>query len=278
MEWGTGEIATLRAGLEPNTTKDNERLLRTHHRSLTKASVVIIATSPFGKPIRLVSCNVPDIAAGGLDIHLFPAGYPMTQMIIPTSAVRTVLAQSLVRGQINPRKFLTAQDLESLRILFPRAIGAQLLMAGFLRILFRNSADVESSNKLGYLGEVGGLAVLLDTAEFSATAQNIESGTALIGPEAKPIGCLGLKLKLPGESRTVITAVTHAFVRTPVLPAVVMRVADWVVRAKKAICKFWNPHLDKDSRFSDYGTLSNTPVGKEITLMKTDSKVLIIPH
>ncbi|KAL4752256.1 hypothetical protein BDW72DRAFT_192201 [Aspergillus terricola var. indicus] len=39
MEWGTGERATLRAGLEPTVTRDNESLLRTHHRSMLTTSV-----------------------------------------------------------------------------------------------------------------------------------------------------------------------------------------------------------------------------------------------
>lgn len=149
MEWGTGERASLWAGLEQMTTRDNERLLRTHHRSLSKGSIVYIVSSPFGRRIWLISCNVPDITAGGLDIHILPAGYPLKSRLIPTSAAQVVLAQSLVKGQINPRKFLTEQDLESLRILFPKATGAQLLIAGFLRMLFDNIADVEQTNNLG---------------------------------------------------------------------------------------------------------------------------------
>jgi hypothetical protein len=277
MEWGTGERASLRAGLEPMTTRDNERLLRTHHRSLSKASMVYITSSPFGRRIWLVSCNVPDIIAGGLDIHILPASYPLKSPLIPTRAAQVILAQSLVKGQINPRKFLTEQDLESLRILFPRAIGAQLLIAGFLRILFDSLAEVERTHNLGYPGEVGGLVILLDTATFSATAQNIESGAVLSDKESKSVGCLGLKLKLLG-GKTVLTTVTHAYVRNPTLPVVLMRVADWVIRAKNALCHFRNPHLDRDSRA--YGvseqSLSNNPMGKDILLFKTNTKVFLV--
>lgn len=65
-------------------------------------------------------------------------------------------------------------------------------------MLFDSIADVERTHNLGYPGEVGGLVVLLDTAAFRATAQNIESGAALSDTEAESVGCLGLKLKLPG--------------------------------------------------------------------------------
>lgn len=69
MEWRTGGRASLRAGLEPMTTGDNERLLRTHHRSLSKASIVYITTSPFGRRIWLISCNAPRH-------HSWRAGHP----------------------------------------------------------------------------------------------------------------------------------------------------------------------------------------------------------
>lgn len=277
MEWGTSDRASLRAELEPMTTGDNERLLRTHHRSLSKASIVYIVTSPFGRRIWVTSCNAPDITVGGLDIHILPIGYPLKNRLIPTQATSFVLAQSLVQGQINPRKFLTEQDLESLRILFPNAIGAQLLISGFLRILFDSVAAVERTNNLGYPSMVGELVVLLDTAKFSATAQNLNSGAAVSDAEAKSVGCLGLKLKLPG-GKMVLTTVTHAYVHNPALPVVLMRVADWVIRAKNAICRFRNPSLDRDSRafgVSDQ-SLSNNPTGKDIFLFKTKKKVFLI--
>ncbi|EKV18886.1 C6 zinc finger protein [Penicillium digitatum] len=279
MEWGTSDRASLRAELEPMTTGDNERLLRTHHRSLSKASIVYIVTSPFGRRIWVTSCNAPDITVGGLDIHILPIGYPLKNRLIPTQATSFVLAQSLVQGQINPRKFLTEQDLESLRILFPNAIGAQLLISGFLRILFDSVAAVERTNNLGYPSMVGELVVLLDTAKFSATAQNLNSGAAVSDAEAKSVGCLGLKLKLPG-GKMVLTTVTHAYVHNPALPVVLMRVADWVIRAKNAICRFRNPSLDRDSRafgVSDQ-SLSNNPTGKDIFLFKTKKKVGTITH
>lgn len=72
----------------------------------------------------------------------------------------------------------------------------------------------EKTHKLGYPGEVGGLVVLLDTAPFGATTQNIDSGAVLSDKEAKSVGCLGLKLKLLA-GKTVLTTVTHAYVRNP---------------------------------------------------------------
>lgn len=122
-------------------------------------------------------------------------------------------------------------------------------------MLFDSIADVEWTHNLGYPREVGGLVVLLDTATFSATAQNIESGAVVSDTEAKSVRCLGLKLKLPG-GKTVLMTVTHAYVRNPALPVVLMRVADWVIRAKNALYRFRNPHLDRDSRA--YGVLGQS--------------------
>lgn len=239
--------------------------------------MVYIVTSPFGKRIWLISCDAPDITAGGLEIHLFPAGYPLTERLIPTAVAQSMLAQTLVEGQINPRKFLTAQDLDSLRILFPKSIGAQLLIAGFLRVLFNSGTDAEQARNLGCPSELGGLFVLLDTAKFSVTAQNVHSGAAVSDREAKPVGCLGLKLELPGGKK-VLTTVTHAYVRNPALPAVFMRVADWVVQAKNALYRVLYPHWEQNTRTNHLPrqSQSNNPKGKDILRFKTNTKVFLV--
>ncbi|KAL4756364.1 uncharacterized protein BDW70DRAFT_154275 [Aspergillus foveolatus] len=196
MEWGTGERATLQAGLEPMVTRDNERLLRTHHRSLLRASV-------------------------------------------------SILAQTLVDGQINPKKFLTAQDLDFLRILI---------------------TGLEQTRNLG----------CPNTATFSVTAQKIDSGAFVSDREARSVGRLGLKWKLI-EGKMVLTTVTHAYVRNLALPAVFMRVADWVIRAKNALYRVLYPHWDQDSRTNDLSgqSQSNNPRGKDILLFKTNIKLFL---
>ncbi|KAL3433411.1 hypothetical protein BDV09DRAFT_186676 [Aspergillus tetrazonus] len=231
LEWGSGERATFRAGLEPTS------------------SVVYIVTSPFGKRIWLISCDAPDITAGGLEIHLFPAGYPLTERLIPTAAAQSILAQTLVEGQINPRKFLTAQDLDSLRILFPKSIGAQLLIAGFLRVLFNSGTDAEQARNLSCPSELGGLVVLLDTAKFNVTAQNVHSGAAVSDREAKSVGCLGLMLGLPGGKTNALYRVLY-------------------------------PHWEQDTRTNDLPrqSQSNNPKGKDILRFKTNTKVGTITH
>ncbi|KAL4819957.1 hypothetical protein BDW67DRAFT_173223 [Aspergillus spinulosporus] len=244
MEWGIGERAMFRAGSEPTVTKDNERLLRTHHRSLSRASILYIVTSPFSKRIWVTSCNAPDITAGDLEIHLFPAGYPPTSRLIPTPAAQSILVQTLVKGQMNPRKFLTEKDLDSLRILFPKSIGAQVLIAGFLRVLFSSVKDVEQTHNKGYPGEMGGLVVLVDTATFGVTAPNADSGAVVADGEARPLGRLGLKLKFP-EGNT------------------------------SALCRVLYPHWDQDSRANGVSGQSqaNNPRGKDIVLIRTNTKV-----
>lgn len=84
----------------------------------------------------------------------------------------------------------------------------------------------------------GGLVVLRDTARFYTTAQNIGSSAAVSDTEAKSVGCLGLKLKLQGGKK-VITTVTHAYVRNPVLPGFL----------KNACCKLGNSSQERPLSF-----------------------------
>lgn len=168
-EWGPPSSASTRAQQETQITSDNERLLRTFHPNLAEAKVVYIASLlftrnnvPYNEKFWVVSYDqAPGVTAGGLDIHILPAGYPMDMTIkAPTPQIEERL--SILWRDVNPRKFLMEQDLAALRFLFPRAIGTQILISGRLRMLFKSPEDIIQTQKDGYLEEIGGLVVLLD--------------------------------------------------------------------------------------------------------------------
>ena len=169
LQWGPPPSASVRAQQETETTSDNERLLRTFHPNLAKAKVVYLASLlftrdgvPYNERFWVTSRDrTPGVTAGGLDIHLLPAGYPMDMTITPMQP-QIEERLSILWRDINPRKVLTEEDLAALRRLFPRSIGAQVLISGRLRVLFKTLEDIKETQKDGYFQDIGGLVVLLD--------------------------------------------------------------------------------------------------------------------
>lgn len=99
-------------------TLNNERLHRTHHRSLAPCPFVYETTETTGNQIRVVgvSPNVPvyDTHAGGREIHIHP------EFLLPQlSQLYSGSREDPLRRHINPRRFLTESDLELLRRFFP---------------------------------------------------------------------------------------------------------------------------------------------------------------
>lgn len=101
--------------------------------------------------------NVPiyDTHAAGRAIHVHP------EFLLPelSQAYRGTRKDPLHR-RINPRCFLPASELELLRRFFPVAIGARVLISGFLIVLFRNQKDIEASWLEGCVHSFGMLCVL----------------------------------------------------------------------------------------------------------------------
>ncbi|KAJ5112211.1 hypothetical protein N7532_000256 [Penicillium argentinense] len=271
-EWGAGQNASDRAGLVSETNEYNERLLRTYHRSLSKSDVVLLVSSPFGDRFWSVSRDAADIKVGGLFIHITPLGYyPTTQLL---KAPRTFFPQLTIDGYINPRKFLTDADLHSLQALFPESVGARIFISGFLCILFPTVTTLKRANCLEFPPEIGGLPVLLDIADFTLTAQDVESGAALADEEAKSTACLGLKIRLP-DGTTALTTVTHAFIPNPSRCKFNLRIADWITRAINALSQFRNPLLGHEAPAFGKTHQSRTDdiIGKELRLFTTNAAI-----
>ncbi|KAK2781397.1 hypothetical protein FQN53_000588 [Emmonsiellopsis sp. PD_33] len=278
-EWGAPDAAATRALVETNVNTQNESLLRTYHPSLASVPIVWVIESPFGPAIWAVSIATSDVEVAGRDVHLIPCGH-RSDITIPTP-YSSLAIERLFTREINPRKILTARDLDSLRELFPRAVGAQVLIAGFIVILFRNMGDLRNTEARGRPHEIGGLIALLDVAGFDLTDDPICSDVSLGDSPAggDRAACLGIKLKLPG-GQTVLTTVTHTFIKTPALPALFYRIADWLIYAKEQLSRYCTLQSDREGPM--YGMFqersSNSPIGRTVWMLNAKEKIGTIMH
>lgn len=92
------------------------------------------------------------------------------------------------------------------------------------------------------------------------------------------LGALGLRLKMQ-DGLEVITTVTHGFVNRPERAPILLRVADWLLRAKGAITRFRT--VKPSETFPAQATIraqvtGNSPLGKEVWLAGTDQRVSYI--
>lgn len=198
-------------------TLGTERLLRTYHRSLAPCAFVYEATEADGKKIWVVSIGptvpVYDTHAGGREIHIHPE-YLLPQL----SQVYNGSRKDPRRRRINPRRFLSHTDLDLLRRFFPSAIGARVLISGFIIVLFRNHKDIEASWLEGCVQTFGLLRLGYDIAVHYPTESVADSGNAVADSPDKTESAmpLGLKLKFSDGSQGIAVP-THAFVdvKTP---------------------------------------------------------------
>ncbi|CAI7606054.1 unnamed protein product [Penicillium glandicola] len=191
----------------------------------TSFRTVDVCQNPPSKSIFTGGCLVTSplaasqsVYAGGRPIHYDPGDYSIETSYGPLSPRSPAKYNQHFDRHINPRRFLTPADLDSLRELFPEAVGVHLLIAGFLVILFQEERHVlDVCYNVWPLG-IAGLQVCFQLAHYSFTAVPVESGNILQETSKKEnnafAGCLGLKLKLQNGS-TAVTTVTHGFVRNP---------------------------------------------------------------
>ncbi|KAJ5594588.1 uncharacterized protein N7459_000796 [Penicillium hispanicum] len=259
--WGPKDVAALRA-LREEVVDGNERLFRTHHRSLAPCPFVYETTETDGKMIWVVSIgpNVPlyDTHAGGREIHLYPE-YLLPQLSQAYSGSR----QDPLRHRINPRRFLVASDLELLHRFFPSAIGARVLISGFIVVLFRNRKDIEASWLEGCVPTFGLLRLGYDIAVHYPTEAVADSGNAVADSPDQDENAtpLGLKLKFPDGSRGIVVP-THAFVdlKTP-QENMAHKHASWLAKTKSTFSKATAIKIKERIR---RGSAVESPLGKSV--------------
>lgn len=259
-------------------TAEEEIIVRSLHPSLEHCdSVSVVEGGPVEKPLWLVSAcsarHIKNTHAAGREIHVLPKqclppvlplGWPVRDVPIKT---------------IDPRAFLQPQQVTLIREAFPGSIGAQILITGWLLILFPEKKSLEECWDRGVPVEVGGLRVGYIIASFHATANIVESGRAVSGaPETlTQQAALGLRLRLPG-GQEAITTVTHAFVRLADSRMSKIRKCfmEHILSAKEHLR--WMlppPRQAPQAGIVHSKRVGNSPVGKEVWLGGTDTCVSI---
>lgn len=280
QEWGPAAAATVRAVHTAETTPQNERLVRTYHPALQAQRAVYVSESQFGPCVWLVSGPCAEVNAGGRDIHPHPADHlelmPNGRILTPRSPWKE---EFLFRQGINPRKLLSNEQLDAIRELFPTAVGARVLVAGFIVILFQTLSEIRDVYKRDWVMDIGGLRVIYDIPQIEVTADSVESGMQVSEkPESiHGAGCLGLKLRLV-DGTEAITTVTHGFVRNPQPHRCVQVFVDWVLGAKNAIASLRRPPqpLEIPAVAVSKGGHAYSSIGKEIWLVPVAKRVSII--
>ncbi|KAF3022348.1 hypothetical protein E8E15_009193 [Penicillium rubens] len=279
-EWGSKEVATARATIEPTITPQNENLVRTYHPSLGPVDGVWVTKESNEKSIWLVApgpLGIPHTHAGGREIHFLPAGLsPRTMTMICFKA-----QPDPIKAVLNPRRFLQSHDLHVIREMFPLAVGARVLISGFIVILFKSRADVEKSwTQDGEACTFGNLRLLYDVMEDSPTRTEVSGGAAIASkPDALETSVtLRLKLRLL-DGQEVITVPTHAFVKLRrINGSCLRRLADWYAWMKTTLSRF--TPAGKDSHEPALGTMRgsarNSPLGKIVFLAGDSRKIGVI--
>ncbi|KAJ5975138.1 hypothetical protein N7481_008845 [Penicillium waksmanii] len=189
-KWGPREIDSASALRETHVHLGNERLLRTHHRSLAACPFVYQATEADGNQIWVVSIgpSVPvyDTHAAGRAIHVQP------EVLLPEpSHTFSGTRKDPLHRSINPRHVGAGVAAPVL----PCGDWARMLISGFLIVLFRNQKDIEASWQEGCVHSFGLLRLGYDVAVHYPTEAVAESGNAVVDAQDGSATPLGLKLK-----------------------------------------------------------------------------------
>ncbi|KAJ5944107.1 hypothetical protein N7516_004275 [Penicillium verrucosum] len=252
-EWGNKEAAAARALLEPNVTNANQQLIRTHHPSLSHLHLVWMVQESKDK---------------GLEIHVQPWGH-----VERTTVVWPKLQPDPLNNILNPRKFLSQDDLHLLREMFPCALGIRVFISGFIVILFKSRSDIEYSwLHDGFSDSFGCLRLRYDILQDEPTRNVIPRGAAITTrPDCiDGYAALGLKLRFP-SGQEAITVPTHAFVTLrSMLPMPLLCVSDWYQKIKTKMALYLP--IRRNSSIPAVGTArhqaaGNSPLGKNVFLV-----------
>ncbi|KAJ5782257.1 hypothetical protein N7457_004031 [Penicillium paradoxum] len=241
VEWGDKAAAAKRASIEPKVTDTNQRLLRTHHPSLSQLDSVYLVEESEHKWIWVVSPGFDETRsigayAGGLEIHLKPTG-----LMERTTTMWPKYQSDPIPAILNPRKFLSRHHLHLLREMFPTSLGARVFISGFIVILFKSRADMENSwLQDGPASTFGTLRLRYDILEDTPTRTMVSKGAAIAArPDCvEAYAALGLKIRFPG-GQEAITVPTHAFITLrSIRSAPLLRIADWYGHIKMKLARY----------------------------------------
>lgn len=162
----------------------------------------------------------------------------------------------LFRLPINPRKLLRPTQLDNLRELFPRAVGARVLVSGHLVVLFESKSNMKDIFWSDWVMEVGCLRAIYDVVSADLSIKTTKSGREVcVSPNSRDWkGGLGLRLAMP-DGIEAVTSVTHGSVYNPSTSLIPRTLRNWARSARNAILRLCNLPCP----------LPDSPVGKEVT-------------
>lgn len=183
----------------------------------------------------------------------------------------------LIGRRINPRRMLTAHDLTKIRTMFPTSVGIRILISGRAVVLFDTETEKHASWKDGVADSIGKLYVDYDVLDHQPTIATTRIGSSVAEKPEKWIAnaAIGLRLKLANGTE-VITTVTHGFVELPGWNPMILRVADWVLKAKEALSKFqpWKHTVAHPAEITIKGKpIRNSPLNREVWLAGSNERV-----
>ncbi|CAG8903156.1 unnamed protein product [Penicillium egyptiacum] len=278
-KWGDKEAAAARALLEPNVTNANQQLIRTHHPFLSYLHLVWMVQESNDKWIWVIAPDsVPKIAigthAGGLEIHVQPWGHMERTIVIWPK-----LQPDPLNAILNPRKFLSQDDLHLLQEMFPCALGVRVFISGFIVILFKSRSDIKDSwLHDGFADSFGCLRLRYDILQDEPIRTVIPRGAAITTRSDCIDGyaALGLKLRFP-TGQEAITVPTHAFVTLrAMLPMPLLRMSDWYQKIKRKMARYLP--IRRNSSVPAVGTarhrtVGTSPLGKNVFLVGESQQI-----
>lgn len=260
-------------------TPDEETMVRSLHPSLASyEQVSVVEHGPVATPLWLISAssakNIKSTHAAGREIHVLP------KQLIPPVSFQMVPTRYTTIKTIDPRTFLPPEHIKSIRDAFPGSVGAQVLLTGFLLVVFPDKKSLEACWAKGAPDEVGNLRVGYILASFYGTAEIVESGRGVTDTPGgfNQQAALGLRLRLPG-GLDAITTVTHAFVRLtdPKMSNIRKRLTDHILAAKEFLKRLRPPPRQAPQAGIIHSErVANSPLGKEVWLGGTETYVCII--
>lgn len=100
---------------------------------------------------------------------------------------------------LNPREFLSSENISLQQRLFPSAVEVRVLISGFIVILFQSRSDIEKSwREDGKASEFGFLRLVYEVIEIQPTKDQIPSGKPIFpNPKDTNVSAsLDLKIRL----------------------------------------------------------------------------------
>jgi hypothetical protein len=120
-------------------------------------------SSPVRPEVWLVKGACEDIEAGGRPLHPYPKDRLNLHPLGRVFTLRPLWREEyLFKEGINPRKLLSPEKIDSLRELFPVAVGARVFVSGSLVVFFKSPHDIQAMYERDWIMEVGGLRTVYD--------------------------------------------------------------------------------------------------------------------